>query len=87
MFEKLSVPSDTVKQLNIQVPGHSFAKCMISIEDCAIRLRLDNQDPETNTGVKIPAGAVIVLSSRREIVGARFLGIGGTSVLNIAYIG
>ena len=87
MFEKLSVPSNAVKQLNIQVPGHSFAKCIISVEDYPIRIRLDNQDPDSTTGVKILVGSVFSLDSRREIVGARFLGVGGTSVLNISYLG
>jgi hypothetical protein len=87
MFEKISVPSNATKQLNIQVPGHSFDKCVISVEDYAIRMRPDNQDPDSSTGVKFPIGSIIKLTSRREIVGARFIGIGGIATLNVSYLG
>lgn len=85
MFQQITV-AGTAIGLDITIPGHSFNKAVISVENANVRVRLDGTDPTTTVGLRLKTDTVFSLENRNEINNFRVISEGGAAILNILFL-
>ena len=58
-----------------------YPRGTIAVENAAIRVRTDGQDPTATTGSLIPVGSFLELSNAEEVKGLRMIRAGGSDSL------